>query len=288
MTVCIAVTVPCKALNPLRRPLEFSEPGIVLAADTRFSWVDDSRVVKVVDDGIKIWPLSDWAIAGFSGDVELGEVALFSMRLSLRRLGFRNHNKIAQGTQTWFLYYERNLGRDPKPTEVVLCTYDAAIDGFFLYVLSSQDSFRPKRREGVWPIGSGTKRFIQAFRGEVDHYTSRWEASAQAGRLVQIGENVAFEAWKPGDCYSVKLIEVASLVLATLDSVLRKADLATVGGLVQAFMLLNTGWVILGSRRRSDEGTWEDVTARDLRSYSEVDHRRYEIPRMREDCSIEE
>lgn len=287
MTLCVAVTVPCKALNPVRRPLGFSEPGIVVAADTRFSWLDGS---KVVDHGIKTWPLSYWAIAGFSGDVELGEAALFSMRLTLRELGFRSHDRIVQGTRNWLLYYERTFShsRDVLPTEVLVCTYDAGIVRFFLRVLSSQDSFTPRRREGVSPIGSGVARFRQAFRSEVDHYTSQWAASARAGRLVQVGKHVVFEPWRPGDRGNVPLIGVASLVVATLDSVLQKADVARVGGLVQAFILSKTRLVTVRNRRRSHEGTWEDVTAQELRAYSKIVCRRYEIPCMREDCSSEE
>jgi len=288
MTLCVAVTVPCKALNPMRRPLAFSEPGIVLAADTRFVWLDGSRIV---DDGIKIWPLNDWAIAGFSGDVELGEVALFSMRLTLRDWRFRNHDKIAGGTRNWLRYHQRTVSRnrDPLPIEVLLCIHDAGVDEFLLYVLSSQENFEPTRREGVVPIGSGAARFEQAFPTKVDWYTHQWSAPVRTGlKLVQVGENVAVEPRQPDDHEPVRLLQVAGLVVGTLDSVLQEADLATVGGLVQAFMLSKTGLVCTREVRRSKEGSWYHITARDLQSYSNMVAKRYEIPHMREDLSIEE
>lgn len=288
MTLCVAVTVPCTALNPMRRPLAFSERGIVLAADTRFTWLDGSRIV---DDGIKIWPLNDWAIAGFSGHVELGEAALFSMRLTLGDWAFRKHDKIAEGTRNWLRYWQRTVSRnrDPLPTEVLLAIYDAGIDQFLLYVLSSQENFEATRREGVVPIGSGAARFKQVFHTEVDWYTNQWSAPVRTGlKLVQIGDMVAVEPRQPDDREPVRLLQVAGLVVGTLDSVLQEADLATVGGLVQAFMLSKTGVVCTREVRRSEEGSWYHITARDLQSYSNMVSRRYEIPHMREDLSIDE
>ena len=74
MTLLVGVKVPFdKIFNPYRRPYEFSESAILIAADTRFSLLDNKGIF---DDGIKIWPLNQNAIAGFSGDVWLGEVAL--------------------------------------------------------------------------------------------------------------------------------------------------------------------------------------------------------------------
>lgn len=290
MTLCVAITVPSKkALNPIRQPIRFPEHGIVLVADTRFTLHHRKGTPTYVDDGIKLWPISDWAVAGFSGDIELGEVALASMRLAMQTLTFREHNMIAKGVQAWLQYYLQRFEQDRTigTTSILLGTYDQKLDRFFLYILNNKTRFRPREREGIIPIGVGKTTFLPAFKTESLRFTKDWGAMVKAGRIKRVDNTNWYQPWQPGDYDNIGLIKVASLLSIAVDTAAKAADIDSVGGLQQIYMLTRSGLHNIRYSRRTTEGGWAEETPRDLRTYAEMAHREYEIPRMREDGSID-
>jgi 20S proteasome alpha/beta subunit len=185
MTLCTAVKVPCRALNPARQPLAFVEPGIVVAADTRFMWSGP------VDDGIKVWPLKDFAVAAFSGDVPLGESAIYAMGVTLGEHTFRTPEQISRAMCEWLKYYS-SRSRTPTSTEVLLAVYDDDRDRFELYRLKTDEQFDPQPREGVYAIGSGAKQFRLEFEKEVLRWAANMTRSLRSGyKLIATAEGKA-------------------------------------------------------------------------------------------------
>jgi hypothetical protein len=72
MTLLVAAKVLSKNLNPESRPIQFLERGIILAEDTRFIYPGS----EVIDDAQKNYTFGDWALAGYSGLVDVAERAL--------------------------------------------------------------------------------------------------------------------------------------------------------------------------------------------------------------------
>ncbi len=290
MTLCVAVQSPCKALNPVRRPLELPEV-VILYADTRFSRMRGKKHEVYSDAGIKVWPVGDSGVAGFSGDVELGEVSLFSLGLTVGEHGFRDADKIALAAKVWLIHYHSvlNYDRTTAPTEVLLGMFDADRDRFFLYRLSSDKGFEPTRRSGVCAVGTGADEFCSAFRTEVVHMTFGWAAPARSGyKMLKTDDGKPFiDRFGPNDRIPIRSIDVAGLVQATADLVVKKSGIATVGGSLQGYCLDRTGLQWFEGKRRSQDGTWQSITATDRLSYSEMAQKKYEIPHMNADCVIE-
>ena len=86
MTVCVVVPVPCKDLNPKNDSLRFPEPGVIVTADTRFTTTLMDGRQTYQDNGLKVGQFSEFAIAGFAGDVQLVENALSKLQSEIAQL----------------------------------------------------------------------------------------------------------------------------------------------------------------------------------------------------------
>jgi len=134
MTICVAIKVPCKELKHRTLPVKYTS-GIVISADARYCWTENNRVA---DDGIKIWTLSKFAIAGFAGNVQLAEISLISARFAIEDLLLKRHEDVAIVVQKWLLYYYDKLQLENRPdishTEIILSVYDTTRNKFYLYL----------------------------------------------------------------------------------------------------------------------------------------------------------
>ena len=288
MTLLVGIKVPFdKILNPYRKPNVFSESALLIAADTRFSFLDNDGVV---DEGIKIWPLNHKAIAGFSGDVLLGEVTLITISKMLEKRKFKDPNKIASCTQKWLLQCSRVLktNLERNPTSILLCIYDSRIHRFFMYQLSDHNNFDPELRDGLIPLGSGADAFEQSFSKILDHYINNWTKSVTVGGLKQVGPSVDYEPLKPGEVDPIQVRDIAFPLIDTLDSIINDADIKTVGGLIQIFLLTEKGLNQVRSRKRNDDGTWVELATNDLKGWLDMLQKRVGIPDLEGDCSIKE
>jgi hypothetical protein len=69
------------------------------------------------------------------------------------------------------------------------------------------------------------------------------------------------------------------LMMAVTDDVVRDGSLPTVGGFVQSVSFTKDGFApIYGSLRSAGGRSWRSMTQQDLRSYSEIAKKRYDIP----------
>jgi len=286
MTICLSLKVPCDDLNPRKLPLKYA-PGIVIAADARFTWDKNS---KSVDNGIKIWTLSDFAVACFAGDVQIAEISLVSMRYSIDELSLTKHESIAHAIQNWLNYY-KNLSKDREIslTEVVVSIYDKNSKRFYLYLLSSDKFFRPERRDGIITIGSGSDKYRKYLLKEIDHHNVNISKSDSGLKVIQTNKGLSVVPRTNDDRIEKDLMTIATMISGSMDLFIKKSGLTSVGGLVQIYMLNNTGVIpLVGKIRNKSTKKWESITASNLQSYAEMMKRKFKIPTMRKDLSIED
>lgn len=287
MTLCVAAKVPSKRLNPKRRPLRFIEKGLVLVADTRFTYPPGPRVI---DDAQKLWWLADWVIAGYAGDVEIAEPALLSVHNAIEHHGWRKSVTIALAVKNYLRYWHRKVSDRRRATSVdVLLGIRSGNSRFRLYWLNSANGYRVQERDGIFQRGSGADSFKKAIEVEIDHFTSQWSAPARSGYKLEDQEGrVACVPRKPSDLVDVRLIDVECLLMGTVDLIVQKAGLADVGGLTQVLALTKDGvYSPKGKRLGAVDGRWHDLTTRDVRSNLHIAQTRYKVPYMDGNCQIQ-
>lgn len=291
MTLVVAATMPSKALNPLRRPIRFPQPSVVLLSDSRFSF----GACKKADDGFKLWPLSDSAMAGFSGDVEVAEAAIVSLRLTIEEHRWSVPEAIAEAASTWLLYWGECIAshRVVHTTHVLIAAYNRQRKRPYLYRLFSHDGYAPARRSGVECIGSGAEQFRKEFDKKIDKATHGWAEPCrireELGHTVGIGAD-GKPVWIPLErnfLEDIPPIEVVEPLSEVADTLARDEALKDVGGLLQIVILSEHGLTPIKQQKRSgSSGEWSALTAAKLRSLSEMIGRKYIIPRMSADGSL--
>lgn len=292
MTLIVAVKVPNKELNPYRRPLDFSEAGIILAADSRYSFAHNAPD----DYGRKIWKLSSQALAAFSGpNVEMLEKSLTGTQLALKKHFFTKHNQVAQVVQHWLLYWQDRVPNSQikeykkSDTAVLLALHDISAMRFYIYLLSSKNNFSPLLRDGIVSIGSGAGKFTEFFKKELDDYTKAESAPAKLPiKFFQGADNkVLVVARPPNELIPVSLWNLHGFVLGAVDSFIEKAQLPTVGGFVACASISCEGIYAKMHAKKRVNRKWYNITSSQLKSLHEKRKLRYHIPRMRSDFSIE-
>lgn len=274
MTVCVVVPVPCKDLNPKNDSLRFPEPGVIVTADTRFTitLMDGRKTYQ--DNGLKVGQFSEFAIAGFAGDVQLVENALSKLQSEIAQLSISRPKKIPPRAQRLLNQSKGSLdGNRPKqPTEVIIALRDDR-GRFWTYLLSSRDNFVPTRITGISAIGSGAKEFVNTFKSEVEWITASLGERSRKPQVIQEGDNFRVMPAQPTHRYDVSLIEVANLVNGlAMDQILEHTELTSIGGKTQSLVLTTHGVNRLGGFKSTDDGeTWSSIHPVDpLRSSSEM------------------
>ena len=266
MTLLVAVKVPARRLNPKKRPLQFSEKGIVIAADTRFSFRPGKRTV---DDAQKLWPLGDHAFSGYAGDVEVAEKALLSAYAALghhRRWDDQRYITSAVSTYLRHWHQDASARRPVGPTVVFLGLWSSKGRGR-LFTLHSEHDFHLHEHLGVITEGTGASHFETLFDQEVDHITHQWAASP-----------------RPGDLMDIRIIDVALLVASSVDRTVQEAGLADVGGWTQMMTLSKQGMFAPRAHAVDGEAKWRPITRRTFRSYADMRARSFEAPLLDENC----
>lgn len=234
MTLCVAATSPETFPRAYRRML-CVEPGIVMVSDTRFSYRGDW---SAQDDGLKVAPLTPWAIAGFSGLGQVAEPALSRIADELADAGsptIRPRDLALRGAVylrgSWS-NYERVRGANhgwPVPdTDVLIGIRDARTGRFLLYLLegrcsqSAGERFVPQPRSGAVAIGSGASRFRGDFEAAITFMAQGWVERAR-GRSRAAPD--------------VSLLDCVHPIVATLDAMIAGGGDPAVGGKIEAVTL---------------------------------------------------
>jgi hypothetical protein len=301
MTLLVAAKIPSKRLNPKRRPIRFCEPGIVIAADTRFTWTWPNGQREVVDDAQKGWPLGNRTYAAYAGDAQLGERAILGARSACaKNKKWDNASYTLSALSKYLRRFaeeaEQNWRRPIEPTIVIVAVRKAhgKKERFRLYRLGHDDAFEPRERE--WVIeGDGRKYFeAEVLDKELDHFTRGKAAPALSGYKTVIHDGqLALARRGPRDLIDVPLISIANLIGSMVGCVIDDGSIPTVGGLVQLTTLGVQGIIHPRITGSSDGGaTWAPITRHeDFRSHTDMLHRytggkeaEFVIPTLDEHC----
>lgn len=262
MTLLVVCKVPSKPLQRYRRPLRFSEAGLVLAADTRFTWKPEER--GPADDAQKLWPLGDGCFAGYTGDCEVAERAILSVHAACGQNDKWDdlpYTVAALSSYLRFWWSDARRTRQPDDTVILLGARDrrqaAPQSRYKLFRFASNNDFAPQRRDGLLVEGSGkaclTHEVVDA---EIDHFTR-----TRAGR-----------ARDTSDPMPVRMIAVAAMVAGMIDRVIHKGNVPSVGGETQIMTLAAGGLHAPRGSLSSDAGaSWRSVTRHDdFHSYTDM------------------
>jgi hypothetical protein len=156
---------------------------------------------------------------------------------------------------------------------------------FCLYELRTENEYSPLERDGIIMAGSGALAFEEAFDVEVRGVASQWAASYSSGLKVKPDKDgrPTCVPRHPQEFCPVNLDAVVTLIGSTVDIVVNRKDIATVGGLTQIKALDKNGIVnYMGFLKQENGGKWSEFTARsrDLRTDSEISNIPYDLPYM--------
>ena len=285
MTICIAIKIPCKELEHKKLPIKYN-PGVIISADTRYL----SANTEVADNGIKIWTLSKFTVAGFAGDVELAEKSLIGAKFAIEDLSLIRHEDISNIVQKWLLHYHNKLLKsrpDISPTEIVLSIYNTSTKRFYLYLLTNENDFTPQRRDGILAIGSGSNEIKKYLEKEIENHNAHLSKTDTGLKTVQTKGGLSVLPRTEDDMIELNLMDVSVIVTISLDELIKTSGLSSVGGLTQNYMLIESGVIPIHGKYSDDGGkTWKNGTARDLEGYADKKRRKYLIPRMNKDFNI--
>lgn len=271
MTVCVAVSTTRVGKYPLVR---FVEPAVIIATESRIS---DTNGRILTDRGQKTFSLSDFAIAGFSGDVEIAYGALNTLIAELARWRVKPTSLVHRAEV--LLKGEWNCRRRDKYPTNILIAVRYQKERIRLFKLASENHFKPRRVEteetyGVEAVGSGAKEFVRAFKYEMEPKITGWQRQALGPKAFQEGtsfyhDDVTVVPADPTDVYNVTWekisIEIASAISETLD----KTRLKSIGGKIQCLTLDSRRVSRTRAYKSSDNGeTWNVIT---------LDHGEFEI-----------
>lgn len=243
MTLLVAIKVPTAHLNPLRQPLNFSEPCIVMGVDTRFTLLNSKHAP--IDDAMKIWRVSSCSIAGYSGDVELAERAFYSAFTAseIRRLS-TNPRFMLVAIGGYLQYWGKVLKerRNVIPT-VVFVGLHSGPRRFELWEMRSALGFSARRRSGINIAGSGAEAFRPVLRKEIEHAVRSWAAPAKTGLKIETDDNgkPRLVAAKQGDRIEIQPNQVGGFALGAVDLIVSKAGLSHVGGWSRVLVMRENG-----------------------------------------------
>lgn len=248
--------------HPLVR---FVEPGVIIVADSRFSYDPPTRPPK--DDGQKVAALSDFFISGFSGDVQVAHSALNK----LAALKLRPRVVASKATDLLVKSMKQEAAKPtrepPGATEVLLAVrYDSS--DIRLYHLASDLGFVPKRVESTKVIGddAAVKEFDEVLRQQFEDMLWAWGLRALGPRAFKPGTDQRYEDLRdapaePNDVYDVPWHEALNTATSGMVEVLSNTKLTSIGGKVQARSITSRGISKITILMSKDDGsTWEKVS----------------------------
>ncbi len=145
---------------PSTRP----SPGIVLAADSRWTWEKSGRF----DDGaVKLFRLASHAIGIYAGDAVVGHRAIAQITDELGRQHGCEPTKFRRVVrESTYSVWRRFADKDSR-LQMCIAFYHPS-SGLILWKVDDQTGFRPEEWDGVQTIGSkpGRIAFFEALNAE--------------------------------------------------------------------------------------------------------------------------
>lgn len=281
MTLLVAVKIPTRKLNPVRRPIEFVEKGILMIADTRLSKMRGDKLEGTVDDARKIWGVADCALAGFTGSFIVAEPAIISAHFALMDRTHRPRRIILTIIENSLKHFqvEANKKYGNVGATMLFLGLKTGAGSFRLFQFDSRKNFKREERDGVIFSGSGENEFAKRFPKEIDHFTKQWMNQLFGYRIEpKQGQYVCLPS-PHGEKFEVDMVKCSMPISAVLDNIVESKNISSVGGFVQLIKFTKDGFSPIYAHVRSMEtGKWRMATLPDLRSYSEIDRTRHYVP----------
>lgn len=140
--------------------------GIVLAADSRWTWEGSGRF----DDGaVKLFGLGSHSIGIYAGDVVSGHRAIAQITEDIRREPACEPIRLRRIVRESTYSVWRRFGAADSRLQMCIAFYHPS-SGPVLWRLDDQNGFRPEERTGVQTIGSDPGRiaFWEALKAETE------------------------------------------------------------------------------------------------------------------------
>jgi hypothetical protein len=147
---------------PSTRP----SPGIVLAADSSWTWEKSDRF----DDGaVKLFRLASHTIGIYAGDVVAGQRSIAQITDELRRQPGYDPTKLRRVVRESTFSVWRRYGAADSQLQMCIAFYHPS-SGLVLWRLDDQNRFRPEEKAGIQTIGSDPGRiaFWEALKAEME------------------------------------------------------------------------------------------------------------------------
>jgi len=253
--------------------LRFVEPAVIIATESRIS---DANGRILTDRGQKTFVLSDFAIAGFSGDVQIASCALNNLMAELARLRIKPTNVV--GRAEVLLKGEWNYRRRHKWATNILIAVRYQKERIRLFKLASENQFKPRRVEpgktyGVEAVGSGAKEFESAFEYEMSPKIKAWQRRALArnafprspfhvyGTTSFYDDDPTVVPVDPTVAYDVTWELISTEIVSAISETLDKTNLKSIGGKIQCLTLDSRRASRTRAYMSSDNGeTWNVIT----------------------------
>lgn len=160
MTTCVAVNSARHGQPSYNSKVEY-EKGIIMLADSRITYVGD--VLPPEDDICKVDFLSDYAMAGFAGNVNVARIALPVLDDEFKkRPQFGGQGQIQRAGEILKDHYLAAPGRK-SALHVLIGVRDVSHSTYRLFLLKSESDFAPQESSGLCAIGSGGGEFAAVY-----------------------------------------------------------------------------------------------------------------------------
>lgn len=142
------------------------EPGIVMAGDTRLSFV--GRLPPPPEDThVKVDSIGDYAIAGYAGNRNIATSALIKLEGVIKATGNYAPLSITLLAQQKLIYEDSRYSYLPlsqRMVQILLGVRDPNSGKFALYEMSTEKNFTPQVRNKLVAIGSHGRYIRKLFR----------------------------------------------------------------------------------------------------------------------------
>lgn len=141
------------------------EPGIVMAGDTRVSFINGSQPHE--DDHIKVDTVGNFAIVGYAGNCKIATSVLTKLEEAIEAAGDYTPESVASILQGMLVQEDSSnihLSLRLRKVQVLLGVRDPKVENYILYEMDTEKKFEPELRDMLATIGSHGKFIRKVFR----------------------------------------------------------------------------------------------------------------------------
>lgn len=254
MTLAVGIPYPVEGMAELAEPGWTPSRSIILATDSRWTWMHlDGHIDRVEDRATKMFPVDQRTIAVYAGDSQLGEECLGELRrrfgtgrLASSKLGRDNARDVfSQVYKTRCAARPRQLPAPQLYFILGTCTPEGRTE---LCYFSYEDGFLPKKRAKYNAIGwpDAVRHFHRLFKRNLDVALDEQRRLKQNPKWAQIVASF----------YSltdqISPMDIAMYAVGAIREIIDDSLDPTVGGHVQCAIITPTSIDLPNMRYTTD------------------------------------